>query len=170
MSTPNLYQVHLAAQQRQRLGDLTHNGHAPAKKILHARILLLADKDHPAGRYTDGHIAAALGLHVNSVARIRKLFALHGEQPALDRKPREAPPVPAKVGGAVEAHLVAICCPPAPAGQARWALSLLAGELTRRGLVSSICKETVRQALKKTSCSPGASSAGASRRRTGPAS
>ena len=94
MSRPNLYQVHLSPQQRQRLQDLRHNGHAPAKKIAHASVLLLADKDHPEGRYTDAHIGRALGLHVNSVARIRKLFVLHGEGPALQRKAPAAPPVP----------------------------------------------------------------------------
>lgn len=170
MSTPNLYQIHLTAEQRQRLEGLTRNGHAPAKKLLHARILLLADKDHPEGRYTDGHIAGALGLHVNSVARIRKLFALQGEEPALDRKPRAAPPVAPKVDGRLEAQLTALCCCPAPDGHARWTLSLLVQEVTRRGFVTAICRETVRQALKKMSYSPGGSSAGASRRRTGPGS
>src|SRR5207248_1665984 len=86
LSTPNLYPVRLAAEQRQRLEELTHNGHAPAKKILPAQILLLADKEHPNGRYDDAHVARVLGLHLNSVARIRKLFAPHGEAPALERK------------------------------------------------------------------------------------
>jgi hypothetical protein len=141
MSTPNLYQVHLTSEQRARLDDLTRNGRAPAKKILHARILLLADKDHPEGRYADAHIARVLGLHINSVARIRKLFALHGEAPALDRKPRATPPVPPT-------------------------LSLLVADLSKRGFVTSVCKETVRKKLKKMTCSPGGSSAGASPTRT----
>lgn len=166
MSTPNLYQVHLTSEQRARLDDLTRNGCAPAKKILHARILLLADKDHPEGRYPDLHIAKSLGLHINSVARIRKLFALHGEAPALDRKPRAKPPVPPRLDGRAEAHLVATCCSPPPDGHAAWTLSLLARDLTQRGFVTSICKETVRKALKKMSCNPGGSSAGVSPRRT----
>jgi hypothetical protein len=37
---------------------------------------------------------------------------LHGEQPALERKPRLNPPVPAKLDGRAEAALVAICCSP----------------------------------------------------------
>lgn len=167
MATPNLYAVRLSDDQRQQLLGLTHNGHAPAKKILHARILLLADKAHPEGRWGDAHIAAALDLHVNSVARIRKLFVLEGTQPALQRKPRAHPPVAPKLDGRIEAHLVALCCSAAPAGHARWTLSLLVEELTRGRFVTSVCRETVRRALKKTSCSPGGSSAGASPRRTG---
>lgn len=170
MSRPNLYQVHLSAEQRQRLQDLRHNGQASAKKIAHASVLLLADKDHPEGRYPDTHIGRALGLHVNSVARIRKLFALHGEEPALERKARAAPPVPPKVDGHLEAQLVALCCSAPPDGHARWTLTLLVREAMARGFVTSICRETVRRALKKTSCSPGGSSAGASRSGTGPAS
>jgi hypothetical protein len=170
MAAPNIYQVHLTDEQRQRLEDLTRNGQAPAKKILHAHVLLLADKGHVGGRYPDTDIARAFGLHINSVARIRKLFAQGGEGPALERKPRAAPPVPPKMDGRLQAHLVAVCCSPPPDGAARWTLTLLVGELTRRGFVTSICREAVRQALKKMSCSPGGSRAGASPRRTGRAS
>ncbi len=167
MSTPNLYAIQLTDEQRQRFLDLTHHGQAPAKKILHARILLLADKAHAEGRWSDLHIAKALDLHVNSVARVRKLFVLQGEQPALDRKPRLTPPVPPKLDGRVEAAVVALCCSPAPEGQARWTLRLLVKELIGGRFVTSISKETVRRALKKTNCNLGGNSAGASRRKTG---
>jgi Homeodomain-like domain len=167
MEAPRKYAVVLTPEQRQRLEDLTHNGHAPAKKLLHARVLLLADQHHPDGRWHDVQIAAALGLHVNTVARVRKQFATAGEQPALDRKPRQAPPSPPKIDGRIEAHLVATCCSPPPDGRARWTLSLLVEDLTRRGFVTGVCRETVRRALKKTNCSLGGSSAGASPSATG---
>jgi hypothetical protein len=167
MATPHLYAVQLTDSQRQDLLVITHNGHASAKKILHARVLLLADKAHPEGRWGDAHIAGALDLHINSVARIRKLFVLEGTQPALDRKPRLSPPVTPKIDSRIEAHLVATCCSPAPDGQARWTLDLLVKELVRGRFVTTICRETVRRVLKKTSCSRGGSSAGASPRRTG---
>jgi hypothetical protein len=167
MATPNLYAVQLSDDQRQQLLSITQNGHAPAKKILHARVLLLADKAHPEGRWGDAHIAAALDLHVNSIARIRKLFVLEGTPPALERKARATPPVAPKIDGRIEAQLVALCCGPAPAGHARWTLHLLVQELTRGRFVTTVCRETVRRALKKTHCNPGGSSAGASRKRTG---
>lgn len=47
------YAVVLTAETRQRLEAITRNGHAPAKKILHARVLLMSDAHHPAGRYRD---------------------------------------------------------------------------------------------------------------------
>lgn len=170
ISTPNLYPVVLTPEQRTRLEDITRNGHAPAKKIRHAHVLLLSDGDRPGGRMTREQIAQRLNMHVNTVDRIRKRFVCEGEEPALNRKPRLTPPVPAKIDGRIEAHLLAICCGKAPEGRTRWTLQLLADELRRRGLVTQVCAETVRRTLKKTNCSPGVSSAGASRNATMPAS
>jgi transposase len=170
MDTPRKFVIRLTPAQRQRYELLTRNGQAPAKKILHARILLLSDQDHVEGRWHDTQIAAALGTHVNTVARIRKLFATAGEAPALDRQPRATPPVPPKIDGRVEAHLVALCRTPAPDGHVRWTMTLLASELSRRGIVTHISREAVRRTLKKMHRSPGGSSRGASRSATPPAS
>lgn len=149
MSTPNQYPVLLDPQQRESLEGITRNGHAPAKKIRHAQVLLLSDHNRPGGKMTGPEIADVLGMHLNTVARVRKRFFLEGERPALERKPRETPPVPAKVDGRVEAHLIAICTGPPPEGRVRWTTELLAGEIIRRGVVTSISGETVRVALKK---------------------
>jgi hypothetical protein len=150
ISTPNLYQVRLEPEQRQSLENITRNGHAPAKKVRHARVLLLSDHDRVGGKRTDEQIADALGMHVNTVARIRKLFVTEGVRPAVERKPRESPPVAPKIDGHLEAHLIALCTEPPPAGRARWTMELLAGEVVRQGLIDSISGETVRVALKKT--------------------
>lgn len=164
------YVVRLAAQERQRLESITRNGSGPAKKIQHARVLLMSDQDHPAGRYHDQQIAAILGLHINTVARIRTRFVLQGEGPALDRKVRANPPVPPKLDGRAEAILVAICCSPPPQGRVRWTLSLLQQEMVRRRIVVSIGCETIRKTLKKMSCSPGGRSGSASPRGMPPGS
>ena len=150
VSTPNLYPVLLDPQQRESLAEITRNGHAPAKKIRHAQVLLLSDHNRPGGRMTGPEVAAVLGMHVNTVARIRKRFSTEGERPALERKRRETPPVPAIVDGRVEAHLIAICTGPPPEGRVRWTMDLIAEEVVRRGVVESISGETVRVALKKT--------------------
>ena len=168
ISAPYLYPVRLTPEQRENLLEITRNGRAPAKKILHAQILLWSDVNREGGRIPSREVAERLNIHINSVDRIRKRFVLHGEGPALNRKPREAPSVPPKIDGHVEAHLIAICCGPAPDGRVRWTLKLLANELKRKGLVTSVCAETVRQALKKTSCTRGESSAGAFRTETKP--
>lgn len=150
VSTPNLYPVLLDPQQRESLEEITRNGHAPAKKIRHAQVLLLSDRNRPGGKMTGPEVAAVLGMHLNTVARIRKRFFTEGERPALERKRRETPPVPAIVDGRVEAHLIAICTGPPPEGRVRWTMELIAEEVVRRGIVGSISGETVRVALKKT--------------------
>ncbi len=109
VSTPHLYPVRLGDEQRRRLEDITPNGRAPAKKIRHAHVLLLSDADRPGGKMSRTRIAQAPGMHVNSVDRIRKRFALEGEAPAINRKARPTPPTPAVIDGKAEAHLVAIC-------------------------------------------------------------
>jgi hypothetical protein len=147
--------VRLTDEQRQRLEGVTRNGNSPAKRIMHARVLLMSDECHPLGRYKDADIGRHLGVHEKTVARVRCTFARFGESVALERKVREAPPVPPKLDGAAEATLVAVCCSPPPEGRARWTLGLLAEELVSRRVVVSVCKETVRAALKKTSCGRG---------------
>lgn len=164
------YIVQLSPDARRRLEGIARNGAAPAKKILHARILLMSDQHHPSGRYHDHQIAATLGVHLNTVARVRKLFVLYGEQPAVDRKVRLTPPVPPKVDGKVEAILVAVCCSKPPEGQKRWTLSLLADELVGRRVVTCISRETVRKTLKKTCLLPGENSDSASPNATWPGS
>ena len=169
-STPNQYPVALSHEQRDRLEQITRQGVAPARKIQHARVLLLSDYNRPEGPVTRDRISMMLGLHVNSVDRIRRRFVLEGEAPALHRKPRATPPTPAKFDGRSEAQLVAICCGPAPAGRARWTLRLLVDELVNRKIVTHVAVETVRKTLKKTNCNLGAGNAGVSRSATRPAS
>jgi hypothetical protein len=162
--------VELTEESRVRLEAIPRNGTAPAKKILYARVLLMSDQQHPAGRYPDDQIAAVLGIHVHTVARIRTRFVLQGKGPALERKLRPAPPNPPKLDGRAEATLVALCCSAAPQGQARWTLRLLPEEMVGRKIVTSISQETIRQALKKTCYSLGVRSDSASRNATRPGS
>jgi hypothetical protein len=167
VNSPLKTKVLLTDAQRAHFEGLARSDRTPARAARRARVLLHADAAHPEGRRSDLWIAEALGMHVNTVARVRKQFAAGGEAAALTRKPRATPPVPPKVDGRVEAHLVAICCSPAPEGRTRWTMQLVADELVARGVITSISAETVRLASKKTRSSPGASSAGASPSGTG---
>lgn len=162
--------VRLSAEERERLETLTRNGTSSAKRIMHARLVLMADKDHPQGRYKDVEIAKALGVHVNTVARTRRKYCVQGEKAAIDRKVRAAPPIAALVDGVLEAHLVAICCTPAPEGRRCWTAKLLADEVVKRKFAVSIGRETVRKTLKKTNCNLGAPSGSASPNATFPGS
>jgi transposase len=164
MGAANKFVVRLTAEQRQLLDCIVRNGASKAKRILHARILLMSDADHVEGRWKDVEIAKAVGVHENTVARVRIRFVTGGLEPALERKPRLTPPNPPKFDGRQEAQLIAMCCSAAPAGRVRWTLSLLVDELKRRRIVSTVCRETVRRTLKKTGCNLGESNGSASPR------
>lgn len=146
---PNQYPVYLSNQQRQELEAVCRHGHAPAKKIQHARVLLLADHNRLDGHLVETEIAHMLGLHRNTVSRIRRRFVQQGMAPAVNRKIRQRPPVAPIVDGDVEAHLVALCCSDPPEGRSCWTMELLAKEMVKRKFVTRICDETVRRALKK---------------------
>ena len=155
MSNPNLkYRIKLSVEQRQELIDIARNGEKSAKEIRHANVLLMADDNATEGRWRDVDISAALNLHVNTIALIRKKFVLGGMKPALERKPRLIPPNPAKLDGRQQAHLVALCCREPPEGRVRWTLKLLAQEFNARSLLISISKETVRKHLNEVELKP----------------
>jgi transposase len=162
--------VLLSEEQRADLERLARSDQTPARAARCARVLLHADQAHSEGRRSDEWIADALGMHVNTVARMRKQFVNGGEAAALTRKPRVTPPVPPKVDGRVEAHIIAICCSQAPEGRTRWTMQMVADELVARGVITSISAETVRLVSKKTNFSPGKSNAGASPSETEPGS
>lgn len=86
LSTKSIWAIRRSAtlreRQRQQLRDISRNGHAPAKKILHAQVLLMTDQDHPEAGWTDVQISEALGVHINTIARIPKDFVQNGMLPA----------------------------------------------------------------------------------------
>src|SRR5919202_1743554 len=98
-------------EQRQKIELISDNGYAPAKKILHAQVLLMCDEgEGVTKKWTDEEISLALNLHRNTVGRIRKRFLEQGEEPALNRSQRKSPPVPTKIDGHTEAQIIALCC------------------------------------------------------------
>ena len=148
--------VLLEKEQRQRLEKISRNGYAPAKKILHARVLLMCDEGELAEKkWTDEEIAEALNIHRNTVGRIRKRFLSKGEEPALNRKLRKTPPTPPKIDGEQEAQIIALCCSDPPEGRAEWTIRLLTSELKKRQIITEISCSTVWRTLKKTNYARG---------------
>ena len=112
------YPVRLTEAERERLEDLIAAGTAPARKLMHARILLKADEGLGGPGWVDQAIAEAVDTSQPTVARVRRRFVDEGLEAALNRRPpgRE---YRRKLDGAQEAHLVALACSEPPAGQAR---------------------------------------------------
>jgi transposase len=150
---PALYRVHLTADERQALTQLTRRGQAPARENARARVLLLADRG-----LRDPEIADAVGLDPRTVQRLRRRWSEAGVTATLHDRPR--PGGQRTLAGPQEAHLVALACSAPPAGRVTWTMQLLADRLIELGVVESISDETVRRTLKKTISSPGSASSG----------
>jgi transposase len=161
------YRVSMTAEERTVLEQLVSVGKAAARKLTHARILLLANAA-TGEDCSDDEIAAALGAGTRTSARVRKRFVTEGFLAALDHKPQPPRPDKIKIKGNIEQKLVQLACSDPPEGRCHWTLQLLADELVVLGLVDAISTETIRQALKKTTFSPGSSRLGASRPRPMP--
>ena len=145
------YVIRLSEDERNRLTGLVSKGKGAASKRLHAQVLLKADVSAAGAGWTDQKIVDAFGVGERTVQAIRQRCVEEGLDAALERKKQCRPSRQRVLDGAKEAQLVALCCGKVPAGQARWTLRLLAGELVRLDIVDSVSHETVRQALKKTS-------------------
>jgi transposase len=158
------YRVSLAVEERAELERLTAVGKGAARRLTHARILLLADAT-AGGDRSDEEIGDALGVGLRTISRVRKRFVTEGVRPALDPRPQPARPDKIKIKGDVEQRLVRLACTDPPRGRCHWTLQLLADELVVLGLTDRVSIETVRQALKKTTSGRGSSPVGASRRR-----
>lgn len=143
------YTVRLTEEDRAHLRTLISHGTAPARKLTHARILLKADQGEGGSAWSDVAIAGAIEVHPATVGRVRRTYAEHGLDAALERKSPDRV-YPRRLDGAAEAHLVALACSDPPAGQERWTLRLLADELVRLEVVETIAHETIRRAFKQT--------------------
>jgi transposase len=154
------YRVALEADERAELERWVTAGKAAARKLTHARILLLADAALGPGQ-TDDAIVAALGVGPRTIARVRQRFVTQGLAAAIDRKAQPCRPDKVKIKGDVEQRLIRLACGDPPEGRCHWTLQLLADEMVVLGLVRAVSTETIRQALKKTTSSRGSSTAGA---------
>lgn len=157
------YRVALEAEERAELERMVSSGKASARKLNHARILLLADVAPGRERRRDDDIVDSLGVSLRTIARVRQLFVTEGFRTALDRKAQPPRPDKIKIKGDAEQRLVQLACSEPPEGCAHWTLQLLADELVALGLVKSLSPESVRTALKKTTSTRGSSTLGACR-------
>jgi transposase len=137
-----LYVVDLTPEERADLLGLLKRGSAPARRLMRARVLLLADE----GR-TDEDISEALHTSRPTVERLRKRFVDGGLEWALSDRPRTG--APRKLSGRDEAMLVALACSDPPEGRVCWTMQLLADRLVSLEVTESVSDETVRRCLKK---------------------
>ncbi len=149
------YVVELSEEERGRLAAIAHSSKRIArKKRMRAQVLLKVDGGEHGPAWTDERTAEAFDIHVTTVQNIRRQLVLYGLDRAIERKNPAEPPRKRIFDPKKEKELLAIAASEAPEGRARWTLHLLADEVVRLEIVDSVSYETVRQALKKTTCSP----------------
>ena len=146
------YVIELSAEDKAKLTDIVAKGKSPARMILRANILLVSDKRRET-YMTISEISKAYHTTPTTVQNVRASYCERGLEATINRKKREIPPVPAKVTGEVEAHVVALACGEPPAGYSKWTLRLLADRTVELGYIDSISHVTISAILKKTSLS-----------------
>lgn len=146
------YVIELTDSERRELMKTIKNGTSPAKVITRANILLASDALN-GKPLTVVEVAARFNTTPTTVQNVRTDYANMGLESALRRKKRETPPVPPKVDGALEAHIIAISCSDPPDGYQRWTLRLVAEKCVELGYVESLSHTTVKRTLKKTNSS-----------------
>lgn len=144
------YVVRLSEAEREKLSEFVRSGRRSAQLSTKARILLKADVSDAGEGWSDSEISAALDTSVANVERTRRQLVEEGFEAVLTRKynPRSAPR--RIFDGVAEAKLIALACGPAPAGYARWTLSLLEQKVVELNIVDKASDNTIGRMLKKT--------------------
>ncbi len=149
--------IRLSTAETAELRALLRKGPHQSRKITRARTLLLLG----AGKSRQA-IEAEPGISAGQYWRTRGRYLAGGLAQALEERPRSGQPP--KVTAALEAHITRLACSGAPAGAARWTLTLLTERVVELRYVETISDQTIRQVLKKVASSPGANKCGASAR------
>ena len=143
------YVVRLNADEREKLSEFIRSGKRSAQLLTKARILLKADVSDAGEGWSDSKIAAALDTSVANVERTRRQLVEEGFETVLIRKYNPSCAPRRIFDGAAEAKLIALACGPAPAGYARWTLSLLEEKVVELNIVAKASDNTIGRTLKK---------------------
>src|SRR5438105_11128309 len=103
------YRVTLDAGERATLERLVAVGKGAARRLTHARLLLLADTA-PGPERSDADSGDALGTSVRTVERVRQRLVTEGLPAALNPRPQPPRPAKVKIKGDVEQQLVQLAC------------------------------------------------------------
>jgi transposase len=149
------YHIDLTLEEQSDLQAIVKKRLSTSEAVKRSQILLAADRNGDK-KWSDGAIAEEYKVSRRTVERLRERYVTEGLSVALSGKPRlNLDKI--KFDGAVESHLIALRCSDPPEGRSSWTLQLLGDKLVRLECVESICVESVRQILKKTKLSLGAS-------------
>lgn len=142
--------VYLSEEDRKVVENFAKNGTHNSHLIVRANILLVLDRTGKKDHMRIKRTAEDHGVSRQTVYNIIEDY--HNSKDIsefLSRKVRETPPVPSKVDGEVEAHIIALACSEPPENRARWTVRLLADKAVELDFIDSISPATVQRLLKK---------------------
>lgn len=142
--------ITLTTEERNELEKIVCNGTAQAKEIRRANILLCVDESGERKRMKDVVVARMLSTTPQTICQVKKDYLQKSQvEDAIKRKKRETPPIPAKIDGNVEAHIIDSACSNPPAGYGRWTLRLIANRMVELDYIDAISHTAVGKTLKK---------------------
>ena len=139
--------VHLTRKQRALLYRTQRDVQVDSLTARRARILELLGDGLP-----QCEVASATGAGIATVGRTRRRFIQEGLDVALwgYKAPGASPLLDEKQ----KTRIIALACTEAPEGRTRWTTSLLAEYAVRKGIVTSVGRETVRITLHERGIKP----------------
>jgi putative transposase len=139
--------MHLSVEDQRTLDEVLRGGIQRVRTVQRALILRQVSQGERCVK-----VAAQVKVGVNTVYEVCKRYKERGLQGALYDKPRPgaAPLLKARE----RQEIVAMVCSPAPEGQARWSVRLIAEEAVKRGLVPRVGRETIRVLLQNHDLQP----------------
>ena len=140
----------LTSKERKELEKFCTTGVHSVRLVNRARIILALDTS--AGRTAEKQetVACRVGVSRQTVNDAKRDFlAAENISVFLQRKKRLTPPVPPKLTGELEAHVIALACGKVPQGYARWTLQLLADKCVELRYCDSISHTSIGTLLKK---------------------
>jgi transposase len=139
----NEIKIKLKRSEKTTLINFVKKGNVNAREVTRARVLLLSSTgEHPL------YIFKTLGVARKTIQNIKERYLEGGIERALHDLPR--PGKPKKFNGKDRAKITAIACTKAPAGYAKWSLTLLTEKVVELGIVKEISRAQVGRILKKT--------------------
>jgi hypothetical protein len=138
--------VTLTDEERCVLRNMVSSGKGAARTLLHGRLLLQAEASPEGMRSADEASAAALGVSLSTIHRVRHQCVADSCEAALHpRRPRKRPDK-VTITGEGEQPRSALACGEPPRGHGRWTVRLLAARLVEWGEVVRASHATIRQA------------------------
>jgi transposase len=147
MRTYHRVHVQLSKKTRKRMAGMLNKGWESARVLRRALILRQLDRGQTAGQ-----VASQVGVASKTVRAIARRYEEEGLESALYEKPR--PGQQRRLDAGQSQRIIAMVCGPAPAGQARWTVRLIAEEAVKRKLVAKVGRETIRILLRSHDLKP----------------